>query len=78
MYRIRLLVEGHAKEYFPGGQQFYDLELESPATVRQMIRELGVSPDLVMSVFIKGRLVDKDYVPPDGAEVVLITPPAGG
>jgi len=78
MYRVRFLVEGHAREFFPGGRHSYDLELPGPATVREMIKHIGASPDLVMSVFVKGRLMDKDSVPPDGAEVVLVTPPAGG
>ncbi len=78
MYRIRLHIEGHAREFFPGGREEYDLELASPATVREMIVSLGVSPDLVMAAFVGGELVDKDSIPPDGATVILLSPPSGG
>lgn len=78
MYRVRLQVEGHAKEFFPGGQAQFDLALPSPATVRELVTSLGVSPDLVMAVFVEGELRDKDTIPPDGATVVLLSPPSGG
>ena len=78
MYRIKLAIEGHAREFFPAGKDAFDLTLPGPVSIREIIAGLSVSADLIMSVFVNGQLVDKDSVPPDGAEVILLSPPAGG
>jgi|GEM_PF-923735 len=76
--RIEVQVAGHAREFFPGGRDRHWVDLAGPATAREIIEQLGVSPDLVMAVFVDGELRDKDAVPPPGAILLLISPPSGG
>lgn len=72
------MVHGHTAEYFPGKRTRHVVSLESPVSVREIIERLGVRPELIMGVFVEGCRMSKDYVPSDGAEVVLISPAAGG
>lgn len=77
-YRVQIEVAGHAKEYFPGGRDRFDVELDEPATINEILAHLGVPSELVMAVFSAGERRDKDYVAPAGATVTLLTPPSGG
>jgi hypothetical protein len=47
-------------------------------SLADILRFIGVSPELVMYSFSKGTRHGKDYVPGDGEEILLIAPPAGG
>lgn len=78
--RVTVRVVGHAVEYFPGQKDTYDLDFASEAapTVKDILERLGVGRALVMAAIVDGKRREFDYAVPDGAEVVLMTPPAGG
>lgn len=76
--RVTVRVVGHAVEFFPGKKDHYELELERPLSVDGIVERLGVGRALVMAAIVDGKHRGFDYVPADGAEVVLMTPPAGG
>jgi molybdopterin converting factor small subunit len=76
--KVTVRVVGHAVEFFPGRKDRYELELDGPTSVAGIIDRLGVGRALVMSAIAGGKRRDLDYVPADGEEVILITPPAGG
>lgn len=76
--QVTLVIHGHTAEYFPGKKNRHVVDLDSPASVREILERLGVRPELIMGVFVNGHRRSKDYVPSDGAEVVLISPAAGG
>lgn len=78
MVRIKVRVVGHAVEFFPGGRDRYDLEFDGPTSIAGIIRRLGVGRALVMAAIVDGQRRDFDFVPADLAEVILMTPPAGG
>ncbi|MCZ7664730.1 MAG: MoaD/ThiS family protein [Thermoleophilia bacterium] len=54
------------------------MSLAGPRTMREILADLGVPHGLVMGVIVQGRRYGLDYVPADGDEVTLISPPAGG
>ncbi len=76
--RLTVRVVGHAVEFFPGRQSRFELEFDHTVTIGALIDKLGVSRALVMTAVVDGRRRDFAYQPPDGSEVVLMTPPAGG
>ncbi|MEW6031419.1 MAG: hypothetical protein AB1645_00835 [Bacillota bacterium] len=76
--KVTVRVVGHAVEFFPGGKDRYDLVLETPLSVAGIIEKLGVARALVMAAVVDGKRRGLDYVPGNGAEVILMTPPAGG
>jgi len=65
-------------EYFPERKGRYELEFEGPTSISGLLERLGVGRALVMAAIVDGKRRDFEYEPPDGAEVILITPPAGG
>lgn len=76
---VTVKIAGHAREFFPGGKDQFDLDLGGgPTTVRQVLARLGISPDLVMAVFLDEQLRDKDSLVPPGSVLLLVTPPSGG
>jgi hypothetical protein len=77
-YRIKLLAAGHAAEFMPGGGSGLWIDVDGPKPLREILAAHGVNPDLVMAVFIDGARAGLDAVPQDGAEVLLVSPPAGG
>ncbi len=76
--RITLHVNGHAVEFFPGKSATHHLTLPAPMSIREILEFMGVKSELVMFAFSNGQRRDKEYVPADGEELTLITPPAGG
>jgi molybdopterin converting factor small subunit len=65
-------------EYFPERKGRYELVFEGPTSISGLLERLGVGRALVMAAIVDGKRRDFEYEPPDGAEVILITPPAGG
>ena len=76
--RVVLNVIGHGCQFFPDKKARHELELPEPASIRDILVGLGVKPELIMAVFSQGESRSKDYVPGDGEEVTLISPPSGG
>lgn len=76
--RVTVRVVGHAVEYFPGGQDRYALEFDQPTSISGILERLGVGRALVMAAIVDGQRRGFDFIPADGSEVVLMTPPAGG
>ncbi|MCL6451068.1 MAG: hypothetical protein K6T75_07250 [Acetobacteraceae bacterium] len=76
--RVRVKVHGHVREFLPGQAQEVTLDLSGPATVAQIIERLGVSPELFMYAFVDGQRRAREYRVERDAEVVLMSPAAGG
>jgi hypothetical protein len=71
-------VSGHVAEYFPGGESRLEVELEGPESVSAILAGLGVAQGLIMAVLVAGVRRPLSYVPADGEELTLVSPPAGG
>lgn len=75
--KVKLSVYGHSQQYFPNDFPV-EVEIEGPSTVGEILDMLGINQQLVMGIFSKGQRRNKDYMPEDGEEIVLVSPPAGG
>jgi len=74
----RVLVHGHVAEFFPGGRREQTVVLKEPVPASRLIADLGVNPQLIMKLFINGKLAGKDDLVKDSDEVLLISPTSGG
>ena len=72
---VTLIAAGMLKEY-TGGQG--RMELAAGPTVREMLEEVGIPPELVAAVVREGRLVPKDYRPQDGDTIKVLAVSGGG
>jgi thiamine biosynthesis protein ThiS len=72
---VQLTLVGLLKKYGPDQSS---LTVESGRTVREMIEELGVDPDLVAVVMVNGRQKFKSYQLQDGDNVKLVPMVGGG
>ncbi|MGE5576121.1 MAG: MoaD/ThiS family protein [Syntrophothermus sp.] len=76
--QIRLRAVGVLARYMPEGKEWIEVSLSEARPVQEVLRQVGLNPDLVASVLIGGRRRDKDYLVEDGDEVVCLPPLAGG
>ena len=75
---MRLRVNGHVAQFFPGGKAIHEVALEEPASIREILGRLSVNPQLIMAVFVNNEKRDLDCLVSDGDEVLLLSPVSGG
>lgn len=76
--RVKVTLAGHLKEFFPALAHGVDVPLAQPATVAEILALLKVAPELPGAVLCRGVRVDRDFVPADGDELLIMSPLAGG
>lgn len=76
--QIRVRVTGLLTEYFPAGKGELQVILESALTIKEILKKIKVSHELVLTIIVNGERKDLLYVPKEGEEIVLISPLAGG
>lgn len=54
------------------------VNVESPLTIRELLRKIGVPEEMVAGVIVDGKVVDMSHEVKDGQEVVLMPPMSGG
>ncbi len=72
---VNLTLVGLLKEYGPAHAS---LTVEPGKTVRQVVEELGLNPELVAVVMVNGRQESKDHPLQPGDEVKLVPVVGGG
>ncbi|WP_235695508.1 MoaD/ThiS family protein [Desulforamulus hydrothermalis] len=75
---MHVRVTGLLTEYFPAGKEVLTVSLSKPLTVKEILQQIQVNHQLVMTVVVNGQRRDLSYKPADNAEIVLISPLAGG
>jgi len=75
---ITIAIKGHCREYFPEVPEFFEHKAESGQTLRQILVELGINPQLIMGTLVNGKMQKKDYQPAEGDKIILLSPPTGG
>lgn len=75
MKNVQVTLVGLLKQYAPGQSS---LTMEAGQTVMEVIRELGLDPDLVAIVLVNGRQKFKSYRLRDGDRVKLVPMVGGG
>ncbi len=79
MIRVDVKVAGHVRDLMPDGRDMYRLELDKPLTVSEIIEHrVGSNPMLFASVVVNGQRRAKDYLVEEDAEIILLSPVAGG
>ena len=76
--RITIRVTGLLTEYFTAGKAELPLTMETPLTIKEILAQIKLSHELVMTVIVNGERKDLLYIPKEGEEIVLISPLAGG
>jgi len=75
---IEIAIKGHCLEYFPHIAEVFHHTTTPGLTLRQIMNELGINPQLIMGVVVNGKLQKKEYIPENGDRVILLSPPSGG
>jgi molybdopterin converting factor small subunit len=76
--KVRVIVHGHAREYFPDPREEFDFEFAPGDTVADMLATLGIRTELVMRVVAGDGPASKSHALADGETIILFTPVAGG
>lgn len=79
MIKVRIRVHGHARTLMPGERDEFQLELQGPATVADMLRDhIGVNPMVFATVVVNGQRQPRDFLVEGDADILLMSPVAGG
>ncbi len=79
LVRIRIKVHGHSVSLMPEKRDEFEVHLEEPTTIRSVLRDrVGVNPLIFGAVVVGGKTRHLDYVLEDDAEILLVSPVAGG
>ncbi len=84
--RLRVRVPGHLKEYVPkevyeksGGEAGdFNMTVEGPLTLRDLMEIIGLRPQLAIGALFNGRRVGRDELVEGDGELVILSPIAGG
>jgi molybdopterin converting factor small subunit len=76
--QVTVRLEGHLREFFPKLHEPRTVACERPITVAEIIEAVGMAASLPSSVLCNRVRVERDHVPADGDELVLLSPLAGG
>lgn len=76
--QVTVRLEGHLREFFPGLHEPRTVTLTGPTTVAEIIEAVGMVASLPSSVLCNRVRVEREHIPADGDELVLLSPLAGG
>lgn len=74
--RVRLFL--HLRKFAPGEDATFDMAIEQGTTVDQVVKRLGIPPEMELLVSINGRHADPDTPLFKGDELTFLVPMAGG
>jgi molybdopterin converting factor small subunit len=75
---IKLRVKTAGSLAIVSGVDCADVETIEQSTLQDVVRQLGVAPELIMLYAVNGTLQAAGYRPQNGDEVVLIPAVSGG
>jgi sulfur-carrier protein len=78
--QVEITLYAGLRQFLPSGAsgRTISLELSGGATVADVIRRLGIPGDLPCISVLNGQRADRETVVPDGAELGVFPPLAGG
>ncbi len=76
--QIRIELQAFLAQYSPNGAQAFDLEVPEGATVRNVIRHLGIPEEMASAIVVNDKSAELETVLNLGDKVTLIPPLAGG
>ncbi len=77
--KIKIRLHGHVAALLEQDIDGLEIESDNPLTVAELLEEqLDVNPMLFAAVVVDGQSRSTDYLLDDDAEVLLVSPAAGG
>lgn len=76
--KVKVVVHGHAREYFPDPREEFEYEFAPGERVSDMLTAKGIKKELIMRVVAGGVSVPLSYELCNGETIILLTPMAGG
>jgi molybdopterin converting factor small subunit len=76
--QVTVRLEGHLREFFPKLHEPQTVAFTEPCTIAEIIEAVGMAASLPSSVLCNKQRVERDHMPADGDELVLLSPLAGG
>lgn len=76
--KVVLRVEGHLRQYFPHLAAPTVISLEGQPSIGEILKAAGVPPELPSAVLCNRVRTETEAIPPEGAELVVLSPLAGG
>lgn len=76
--KVKVVVHGHAREYFPDPREEFEYAFAPGERVSDMLAAKGIKRELIMRVVADGVSVPLSYGLCDGETIILLTPMAGG
>lgn len=77
-FRVTVRIHGHVREFFPQARDGLTLSLTDPVPLRYVLSRARINPDVFTAIFVNGQKKDLDYVIDREADVLLLSPMAGG
>ena len=75
---LHIIIKGHCLEYFPQIPEEFTWQAKPGQTITMILQDLGIKPQLIMSVVVNGIVTKKNYQPLGGERIILLSPPTGG
>lgn len=76
--KVTLQIHGHLREYYPRFVEPVAVEVPAPATVAEILKQVGIPPEIAGAVYCNGEPVAKSHQPGDGDELLILSPMSGG
>ena len=76
--KVQVHLFANLVKYAPEGKNAFSVELNPGASVKDLIVQLGILPDVRKIIIVNGRHSAEDTVLKDGDEVTFMTPVEGG
>jgi molybdopterin converting factor small subunit len=76
--RITVILLGTLRQYAPGREEPFEIELDPGATAGRLVLFLELSTTIPMVILINGRFAMEDNTLADGDTVTFSSPMAGG
>lgn len=76
--KVKVVVHGHAREYFPDPREEFEYEFTPGERVADMLAAKGIKKELIMRVVAEGASVPLSHELCKGETIILLTPMAGG
>lgn len=76
--KIQIRLTAHLKRYSPSRQEVYEWDLETGATTADVVKRLGIAPDIEYALVRNGRRVDSEIPLSEGDQLIFLAPITGG
>lgn len=76
--KIQIRLTAHLKRYSTSRQEAFEWNLETGATTADVVKRLGITPDIEYALVRNGRRVDYEIPLSEGDQLIFLAPITGG